>query len=412
MSGNGAIVYVLPDNEETQSPLKAAQWWLAADRPSLPAPTLMVEIRSAGPEASLTMLADPRSLLAMARTEAGIVPCTDCEGSGQAARNGNISAGNGATNQSAEHCAGCAGRGYTGPAPADHPLFIAEADWILARLPGSELPDEGHWQRAARAWTRLAQPALLPSIGRARAHAGNWQASQAFRSELQALAATKAVPTAISVARGHEHLLADWAVVQAAAPHDTEAAAQAAALLRELTEQLFPAAVADPTESLRSTETNPRLITALTICALANPSTGAAEAAEVLRRAVDPTRPSRGTASSAVLEAVVPALNPAAAPGQNSASAVLDRLAETTAAAIRAHGSSAHPRLLREQDRAAEALRNALLGSAAVLLSRERSHQITEQAAATDMRRPTAQAPRHEPPAPGTPGPGRRTPGR
>lgn len=412
MSDNGAIVYVLPDKEETQSPLKAATWWLAADRPFGPAPTLMAEIRSAGPEASLTMLADPRSLLAMARTEAGIAACTDCDGSGQDTNNDNSGSGDGSADQAADHCAGCAGRGYTGPAPADHPLFIAEADWILARLPGSELPDEGHWQRAARAWTRLAQPALLPGIGRARAHAGNWEASQAFRGELQALATAKAVPTAISVARGHEHLLANWAVVQAAAPHDVDAAAQAAALLRELTEQLFPAAAADSTGTRRSSETNPRLTMALTVCALANPSTGATEASEVLRRATDPTRPSGRTASSAVLEAVVPALNPAAAPGQNSASVVLDRLAEATAAAIRARGTSAHPRLLREQDRAAEALRNALLGSAAVLLSRTRSHQITEQAAATDVRRPAPPASRREPPTPGTPGPGRRAPGR
>lgn len=74
MSDNGAIVYVLPDKEETRSPLEAARWWLAADRPSGPAPTLMAEIRSAEPEASLTMLADPRSLLAMARAGAGIAP--------------------------------------------------------------------------------------------------------------------------------------------------------------------------------------------------------------------------------------------------------------------------------------------------------------------------------------------------
>ncbi|MET9776260.1 hypothetical protein ABZ023_18700 [Streptomyces sp. NPDC006367] len=413
MSDDGLIVYVLPDKEETRSPLEAAQWWLAADRPSGPAPTLVAEIRSAGTDASLTMLADPRSLLAMARAEAGIAPCTDCMGSGgHAAHNDVVPTGEGPNDQAEDPCTGCGGQGYTGPAPADHPLFIAEAGWLLARLPGSEVPDAGHWQRAARAWMRLAQPALQPSVGRARAHAGNWEASQAFRGELQALAMAKTVPTAISAARGHEHLLADWAVVQAAAPHDTEAAAQAAVLLRELTEQLFPAAAAESAGSLRLPETNPRLTTALTICALANPSTGAAEAAEILRRATDPTRTTGRTAGSAVLDAVLPALDPATAPGQNSASAMLDRLAETTAAAIRAHGSSSHPRLLREQDRAAEALRNALLGSAAVLLSRERSHQITEQATATDMRRPTAQAPRHEPPAPGMPGPGRRTPGR
>lgn len=411
MSDNGEIVYVLPNNKETPSPLEAAQWWLGADRPTGPALTLTAEIRSAGPEASLTMLADPRRLLAIARTEAGITPCTDCDGSGQAAHDANSAAGDSPDDLAAGHCTRCTGRGYTGPAPADHPLFIAEADWILARLPGSELPDEGHWQRAARAWTRLAQPALLPSIGRARAHAGNWEASQAFRSELHALAMTTAVPTAISVARGQERLLADWAVVQAAAPHAIDAAAQAAVLLRELTGQLFPADATNSTGPLPSSKTHRRLTTALTICALASPSTGAAEAAEVLRRATDPTKPSGGTAGSAVLEAVVPALNPAAAPGQNSASVLLDRLAETTAAAIRARGSSAHPRLLREQDRAAEALRNALLGSAAVLLSRERSHQVTEQAAATDIQRPNARAPRHEPPAPGTAGPGRRAPG-
>jgi hypothetical protein len=412
VSDDGLIVYVLPDKEETRSPLEAAQWWLAADRPSGPAPTLVAEIRSAGTDASLTMLADPRSLLAMARAEAGIAPCTDCMGSGHAAHNDVIPTGESPNDQAEDPCTGCGGQGYTGPAPADHPLFIAEAGWLLARLPGSEVPDTGHWQRAARAWMRFAQPALQPSVGRARAHAGNWEASQAFRDELRALATAKAVPPAVSVARGHEHLLADWAVVQAAAPHDIEAAAQAEVLLRELTQQLFPAAAADSEGSLRSTETNSRLTTALTICALANPSTGAAEAADVLRRATDAARPSGRTASSAILEAVVPALDPAAAPGQNSASVMLDRLAEATAAAVRARGSSAHPRLLREQDRAAEALRNALLGSAAVLLSRERSHQVTEQAAATDLRRPTAQAPRHEPPAPGTPGPGRRTPGR
>lgn len=407
----GEIIYSFSGETETQSPLAAAQWWLRTDRPTGPAPALMAEQRFEGPHANLTMLADPRSLLAMARIEAGINPCTDCEGTGEPAHHAGGTAEGSSKDEAQEHCDECAGRGYTGPASADHPLLIAEANWILARLPGSEVPDEGHWQRAARAWTRLAQPALLPSFGRARAHAGNWEASQAFRAELQALATAKAVPTAISVARGHEHLFADWAVVQAAASHDIEAAAQAATLLRELTEHLFPAAAAGSTGPLRSNGTNPRLTTALTICALASPSTGAAEAAEILRRATQPTRSLEQTATSAVLRAVLPALNPAAAPGQNSASVVLDRLAETAAAAIRARGTSAHPRLLREQDRAADALRNALLGSAAVLLSRERSHQVTVQAEATDTR-PTGQTPRHEPPAPGTPGPGRRTPGR
>lgn len=412
MSDDGVIVYVLPDNNETRSPLEAAQWWLASDHPAGPAPALVAETRSANSDASLTMLADPRSLLAMARKEAGIVPCTDCTGSGHAEHSDIVLTGDGPTGQAEDPCTGCGGQGYTGPAPSDHPLLIAEAGWLLARLPGSEVPDAGHWQRAARAWMRFAQPALQPSVGRARAHAGNWEASQAFGGELRALVTAKTVPTAIAIARGHEHLLANWAVVQAAAPYDIDAAAQASVLLREVTEQLFPPAATDSMGPLRSAEPNPRLITALTICALASPSAGAVEAAEILRLATSPTRLPGRTANSAVLKAVVPALNPAAAPGQNSASAVLDRLAETTAAAMRADGSSAHPRLLREQDRAAEALRNALLGSAAVLLSRERTHQITDQATATDMRRPAARSPRHEPPAPGMPGPGRRTPGR
>ncbi|MEE1741204.1 hypothetical protein PUR49_32555 [Streptomyces sp. BE147] len=214
------------------------------------------------------------------------------------------------------------------------------------------------------------------------------------------------------MARGPERLIADWAVVQAAAAHDIESATQAAVLLRELTEQSFPAATAaaEAGGPHRSSETSARFTTALAICALAAPSTGAAEAAEVLRRATENETPKAGPA---VLDAVLPALNPSAAPGQNSASAVLDRLAEATAAAIRARGTGAHPRLLREQDRTAEALRNALLGSAAVLLSRERSHQVTEQAAVSDTsRQPAVRAPRHEPPTPGNPGPGRPTPGR
>lgn len=411
MSDDGAIIYVVPSNETTQSPLDAALWWLGVDRPSGPAPTLMAKIRPPGPEAGLTMLADPRRLLAMARAEAGITPCADCDGTGQLTPAPRSGADSEPSVQEQEDCAACIGQGYSGPAQADHPLFIAEADWILARLPGSELPDEGHWQRAARAWMHLAQPALPPSVGRARAHAGNWGASQAFMAELQALTATRAVPAAISVARGPEHLLADWAVVQAAASHDVDIATQASVLLRELTERAFPAAAADRPGLAQSGETRSRLVTALAICLLASASTGAVEASGILRRASEGATPAAG---SAVLEAVVPALNPTAAPGQNSASAVLSRLAEATAAAIRARGTGAHPRLLREQDRTAEAVRNALLGSAGVLLSRERSHQISEQATATDTRRQgrPAQAPRHEPPTPGTPGPGRPTPGR
>lgn len=420
MTDDHQFVYLIPDGSETRSPLTAALWWLRADRPRAPAPALFVGLRPAlaatGP-VGMPMLADPASLLGSAREEAGIVACPNCQGAGQHQTPAP------ATKQHAHKpsaCAPCSGQGHTGSVPADHPLFIAEAEWILARLPGNEPPDEGHWQKAARAWARLGQPALLPSIGRARGHAGNWTASLAFTTELQALNATQAAPNLAPATVVTDQIVADWAVVQAAAPYVPGAAGRAITLLQQLAAHPSAAqpSAAQTTRADQDGDSGPdaRVVTALTICSLANPSPGAAESAEILRRATTASAPTSSDPRSAVLEAVVPALNPSAAPGQHSASALLQRLAEAAAAAHRARGTAAHPRLLHDQDRTADALRNALLGSAAVLLSRQRSDQVIEQAATTNATRqnhtPGAPVHRQDPPTPGNPGRGPASPGR